>query len=342
MLCKKCGASVFDGIKFCPNCGATMEDAVAPVINSNIENNTQGGYSSTAVSSSVSTNVVPAVTTMPAASVTPEPVVNTIAQQPMNNIPPVTPVDNNGMYNNIPSSDNKNNSGLTFVIIAIVAAVIVCAGIIIYSSNKNKGDDENSNSNVVSNITSNVTSNIVSNSNSNIVSNITSNVTSNIVSNPTSNVTSNVVSNKPSNTTAVPANTYAVKFGGYNLYIPNTYTVSSNTSSQLQLIGTNNKDIAVANITSGDLKTMKSNPSIVNTYAKQSGYTVTKGATAKTYNGVEFFVIEISKNGLPMIIAYAQMPNNKLIVFGLSSTTYQLDYSKLNLFATTVKTATVG
>lgn len=350
MLCKKCGANVLDGIKFCPNCGSSMEAPVEAPVKSNINNNMQGGYSSTPVGiETPAASVTPVATAMPTASVTPEPVVNTYSQQPVNNIQP-TAMNNNGMYNNVPSNDNKNNSGLTFVIIAIVAAVIVCVGIIIYSSNKSKDDNENSNSNSNSNIVSNVNSNVVSNSNSNVVSNVTSNVvsnpTSNIVSNTTSNIvsnpTSNVVSNKPSNTTAAPANTYAVKFGGYNLYVPNSYTVSSNTTSQLQLIGTNNKDIAVANITTGDLKTMKANPSMVNTYAKQEGYTVTKGATAKTYNGVEFFVIEISRNGLPMIIAYAQMPNNKLIVFGLSSTTYQLDYSKLNLFAVTVKTATTA
>ena len=371
MLCKKCGAYVYDGIKFCPNCGMSMEETpVAQTIDSNVQgedlnNNVDSSINSMAEQPVESVNTsVNEMTSQTVNDVTPVvPTYNDVPSQPVNNVPPVVPMNNN-VYNNTTDNNNNNkgNSGLTFVIVAIVVALLVCGGIIYWSSTKdgsgsNSNSNSNQDSNVTSDINSNITSNIVSNPTSNITSNITSNVvsnptsnitsniTSNVVSNPTSNkpsnTTSNVTSNKPSNTTS-NANYYAAKFSGYTLQIPKTYTVVSSSTSQLQLMGTNGTDVAIIGIQSGQYETLKANLPQINTYVKQKGYSLNKNATVKNYGGVEYITIEVSQSGKAMILAYAKLSNDKIFMIVIGNTQAKADYSKLTSFAYTVKTAKVG
>ena len=260
-------------------------------------------------------------------------------------MPPVVPM-NSGDSNNNYSSEKKDRNGLILVIVIIVLALLACGGIVYWSTKKNNPPDNNSNvtsntesnSNVTSNINSNIT--IYSNTTSNILSNTMSNITSNIV---TSNVTSNVVtSNVTSNVATTNANYYATKFAGYVLQIPKTYAVVSASASQLQLMGTNAKDVAIISIKDGQYDTIKGNLSQLNAYVKQKGYTLNKNATVKNYNGVEFITVEISQSGQSMVLSYSKLSATKVVMIVFGTTSSQVDYSKFNTFAYTVKTAKVG
>ena len=311
MLCKKCGTNVLDGIKFCPNCGSSLEEApVAPVAPATPE-------------------VTPAA---PAAPVTPTaPVTPVTPVAPVNNVPPVMPV-NNGVY--APqqmNNQNKSNNGLIIVIVAIVVGLIVCIAIIAAAGKKGKD-------NPTSNTGSNTTSNIVSNTTSNIVSNTTSNIESNITSNITSNTTSNIVSNTTSNVTSNTTTGNTVTFKGYNLEIPSNYKVSYN-GTQLQLMGTNNSDIAVISIQDGAYETLKTNSATIDAYIKNSGYTIVKNTEVKQLNGVEFLTVEVDKSGQKMALAYAKLAPNKIFLIVIGNTYSTIDYNQLALFANTIKTA---
>ena len=287
MICKKCGTNVLDGIKFCPNCGNSLEEVpVAPV--------------------------APSTPVAPATPVTP-------VQQPVNNVPPVMPTNNMG-YAPQMNNQNKSNNGLVIVIVAIVVGLIVCIAIIAASSGKNKNNETSNTSN------SNVPE-------SNVVSNIP---TSNVVSNtPTSNVVSNTpTSNVVSNTT----NNNEVTFKGYKLQIPSNYTVSYN-GTQLQLMGTNNSDIAVISIQDGAYETLKTNSATIDTYIKNSGYTIVKNTEIKQLNGVEFLTVEVDKSGQKMALAYAKLAPNKIFLIVIGNTYSTIDYNQLSLFANTIKTA---
>ena len=353
MICKKCGTEVSDTLKFCPNCGNSLAEEAnsinnavenvqsSPVPNTDVQKNifenvqveskpvepniqTNSGNISVEQPSSTSTIVPPTQfgfgqvqNNQPTVGI-PEPVqsvqpisqpTNNFGQQPNTFAQPMYP---NQQYT---PQTTKKNTGLIAVIVGIVVAAIVCIAIIASS-----GDKKNSSSN--SNSSSNVTptSNVVSNSN------VTSNTTSNVVSN--SNVTSNTTSNVTSNT---------VTFKGFVLQIPSAYTVSSSTS-QLQLIGTNNRDIAVINIQDGNYDTIKASSSTIQTYMKNAGYDVANIKTG-VYGGVEFITAEVEQSGKKMILAYSKLSSNKIFMVVCANTSYTVDYSPLTYFGTMVSTA---
>ncbi len=338
MFCKNCGTKIEGEMKFCPSCGTVVDNNaeenkavldsgsdkaldVAPttstIVNDNSQVNNSTNYQSTVTDnySATSQNNYGMNSTspqFPAGGM----------QQPMYNQPYVNPTNN-----------GKKNNSVLFIIIGIVVAFVVCVGIIVYSNIKN---DNNSNSN--SNRASNSNSNIIGNSNSNSYSNsnVTSNYNSNVYSN--SNVTSNYNSNVYSNSNTTTNNT--ITFKGYVFQIPSNYR-SQTTSSQLQLIGTNNIDVAAINVQSGSFESIKASKETINSYMTNAGYTV-KNIRISYYGGVEFVTAEVIQSGRNMILGYAKLNANTIFMVVTGNTNNVLNYNALNDIAPMITTARVA
>lgn len=333
MFCKNCGTKIEGEMKFCPSCGTIVdnnEESKGEVESSqskmnvsvdtvtSMNDNTQVNNSSSYQSSYTSDSSVGSQSTYGNTTQSEQ---NVAMQQPMYNQP----------YMNSTNNGKKNNS-IVFIIIGIVVAFIICVGIIIYSNNKNNKQRTNSNSN----ITSNLNSNIVSNSNSNLTSNYTSNMTSN--SNLTSNYASNMTSN--SNYTSNVTTTNTITFKGYVFQIPSNYKAST-TSSQLQLIGNNNTDVAAINIQSGNFESIKASKETITSYMTNAGYAVSN-IQIKYYNGVEFVTAEVAQGAKKMILGYAKLNATTIFMVVTGNTNNILNYNALNDIAPMITTASVA
>lgn len=332
MFCKNCGTKIEGEMKFCPSCGTVVDDkneeskveldnnqskmnvSADTVIsmNDNMQMNNPVSYQSTFMNDS---SVASQNTYENNSNIQSEQ--NSAMQQPMYNQP----------YINSTNNEKKNNS-IVFIIVGIVVAFIACVGIIIYSNNKN---DNKSKTNSNSNIASNSNSSIMSNSNSNIISNSNSNTTSNYSSNLISN--SNITSN-----TAPTTN--AVTFKGYVFQVPSNYKVQT-TTSQLQLIGTNNIDVAAINIQSGSFESIKASKETINSYMTNAGYTVSN-IKINYYNGVEFVTAEIAQGTRKMILGYAKLNATTIFMVVTGNTNNILNYNALNDIAPMITTARVA
>ncbi len=315
MLCKKCGTSVYEGISFCPNCGAQMD-----VLNSSV----QSTYNSQSVVQQY--------------------------QQPVYNQQPQ--VSNNSTYNNGGNNFNNNdNKASTGLIVGVLIAVIAAFGVIYFMFNdkdKDKDSNSNSNSNVTSNVVSNSNSNVTSNIVSNTTSQITSNKPSNVVSNKPSNKTSQVISNKVSNKTSqvtsnkpvTNTNYKSIKHNGYILQIPKKYSVLENSSEKIVLSESGTDKLVGINVSNGNYSNLKS--VLINNLSEGKKYFESQGAKLnvnpylKTYNGVEYLVTDVTMQGNSMILAYAKISSSKVFIFVVPKASY------LNDFSYTVKTAKVG
>ena len=221
--------------------------------------------------------------------------------------------------------DDKKNNGLVLVIAGIVVALIICGAIIAKSTIKNSKNNEKSNSNE--------TSTINSDSNSNADSN--SNVTSNSNTSNTTTSNSNVTQQSNSNTT--PQVTNGTVFKGYVFQLPSTYKVSAN-STQLQLIGTNNIDIAIINIVDGSFDSLKSSNAAIKTYMENAGFKV-GNIQMKTISGVEFIYAPVVLNDKNMVLSYAKLSANKIFMLVNANTTNTFDYNPIITFAPVVAAA---
>lgn len=217
------------------------------------------------------------------------------------------------------SKNNKSNKKTIIIIVLIVVLVSILAVYFLYNKDDKNNGNETSNkepdSNEVSNIESNVTSNI------------DSNITSNQISNVTSNQISNVTSNSNSNTVA---------YGGYIIYVPPTYTVSS-TETTLQLIGKNDRDFAVITIEEASYSAIKASPKIIQDHV-QKRQMVCNNIRTSIYNGVEFTTAEINNNGMNMILGYAEIDNTHVLGIMVANVSYTIDYTQFNTFANVIKT----
>lgn len=321
MFCKNCGTKIEGEMKFCPSCGTVVdnknEESKIEVDNSqskmnvssdtvtSMNDNTQVNNPVSYQSNFTSDSSVVGQNTYGNTTQSEQ---NVAMQQPIYNQP----------YMNSTNNGKKNNS-IVFIIVGIVVAFIVCVGIIIYSNNKNN-DKPKTNSN----------SNIISNSNSNIVSNSNSNLTSNYSSNSTSN------SNITSNTTT----TNTITFKGYVFQIPSNYKATT-TSSQLQLIGTNNIDVAAINIQSGSFESIKASKETINSYMTNAGYAVSN-IQINYYNGVEFVTAEVTQGAQKMILGYAKLNATTIFMVVTGSTNNVLNYNALNDIAPMITTARVA
>jgi len=320
MLCKKCGTSVYEGISFCPNCGAQMD-----VLNSSV----QSTYNSQSVVQQY--------------------------QQPVYNQQPQ--VSNNSTYNNGGNNFNNNdNKASTGLIVGVLIAVIAAFGVIYFMFNdKDKDKDSNSNvtSNVVSKSNSNVTSNVVSNTTSQITSNKPSNVVSNKPSNKTSQVTSNklsnktsqVTSNKVSNKTSNKTNNnyFTTTYKGYKLQIPSKYRIYGTTTGTLELERKNKYNLAIVDIKDYSYNLYRNNLKKMDNEIEMGGFKVTEPSKIVTYNGVEFVIVRAKKDMLDAYTSCAKLTDSKIIMFSI----IKLDNNPISTsliadFAYTVKTAKVG
>lgn len=317
MKCVNCNADVNENMKFCPKCGAS----VVFTKNNEVENNGSSIQNQQVGLGQVNTpninnnqNINPGYTNY-------------------NNVQPnVQPYNNYSQAYQFqqPSPEKKNNS-LIIIVVVVALAFAICVGIIIYSVAKNNDEDvinSNSNSNIIqSNINSNITSNtpIQSNINSNITSNtpVQSNINSNVVQ---SNSNSNIINDGRT-----------ITFSGYVLTIPSNYTVSSVTT-QLQLLGTNKRDVVGIQIVTGDYNTIKSSQTTMKAYMQNSGYTVNNVQVAN-YNNVEFISATVEKDGKNMVLAYSNLGNGKVMVIVVANISFTIDYAPLYDFANVVKTA---
>ena len=217
---------------------------------------------------------------------------------------------NKELLDNINSSDNngeKKEYNNKFFTIVVVAITIIIFGIAILRFFPSKKSSSNGSSN----------SNIDSNSNSNIESDSNSNQTSN------SNSNNGIADDK-------------ITFKGYIVQIPNIYTISSNADT-LQLIGKNNKDIAVINISSGNYDSIKASPKALEEYVKNRQI-VCNNIKTTVYNGAEFTTAEIISNGTNMILGYSKVDDSHVFEIVISNVSHTIDYSQFDIFAEVVKT----
>ena len=352
MLCKKCGSEISDTLSFCPNCGEPTNNIDFNNINDNIVNddinlntfNTQPEISTE--NQGIQPDFVQPVLeqseyNQPVINQQPEYNPTMVEPQPEYNQPVVEPqpeysqpvVEPQPIYNQVDqqfnnfnqnmNTDEKKNNGLIIVIVGIAVALLICGAIVVKSTLKNGKSNNNSNSN----------SNSVVNSDSN--SNTTSNATSNVT---TSNATSNTTTSNTttSNTTTTPVAS-GTTFKGFVFQIPKTYKVSAN-SSQLQLIGTNNVDVAIIDIIDGKFDSLKSSNAAIKTYMENAGFQVTK-IEIKTINGVEFIYSPVKINGKYMMLSYAKLSNNKILMLVTGNTSYTIDYKPIITFAPMVSSA---
>jgi len=213
---------------------------------------------------------------------------------------------NKELLDNIDSNgdiSDKNEADNKFFSIAVMIITIIIIGIIIVRFVPNKKSSSSSNSN--SNIDSNSNSNQNSNSNSN----------------------SGIVDDK-------------ITFKGYIVQIPNTYTVSSKADT-LQLIGKNNKDIAVINLSPGNYDSIKASPKALEEYVKNRQI-VCNNIKTTVYNGAEFTTAEIISNGTNMILGYSKIDNSHVFEIVISNVSHTIDYSQFDTFAEVVKTLKVA
>lgn len=322
MFCKNCGTKIEGEMKFCPSCGTVVDNNEEGSIT--VDNNdTSTVTSENSPVNNVTSYQSPATDnySMPNANSYgtnySSQVPNGGMQQPMYNQP----------YGN-PTNNGKKNNSVVFIIIGIAVALVVCVGIIIYSNMKNNNDNTRSNSNVTSNSNSNLISNSNSNSYSN--SNLISNSNSNSYSN--SNITSNPTSNVPTGNT--------ITFKGYVFQVPTNYTAQTKTS-QLQLIGKNNIDVAAINIQAGNFDSIKASKETIKTYMTNAGYTV-NNIQINTYGGVEFVTAEVNQSGRNMILGYAKLNASTIFMVVTASTNNVLNYNVLNEVAPMITTAKVA
>lgn len=200
------------------------------------------------------------------------------------------------------------NNKVFIITIAIISLVILIAAICYFLKSKNNTNNSDSNSNITSNSNSNVESN----------------------SNNTSNSNNNSTSNGNEN------NSDVITFKGYTLYVPNTYKVSSSADT-LQLIGKNNKDIAVINISNGSYDDIKASPKALEDYVKNRQI-VCNNIKTTYYNGVEFTTAEIISNGSKMILGYSKIDKNHVFEIVISNISSVIDYSEFDTFADVAKT----
>ena len=106
----------------------------------------------------------------------------------------------------------------------------------------------------------------------------------------------------------------------------------------MQLIGKNNRDVAVINVQDGNYDTIKASSSTIQTYMKNAGYNVTNIKNG-VYGGVEFITAEVDQSGKKMILAYAKLSTNKIFMVVTANTSYTVDYNLLTYFGTMVSTA---
>ncbi len=309
MFCKNCGTKIEGEMKFCPSCGTIVDN------NEESKGEVESSQSKMNVSvdtvTSMNDNTQVNNSSSYQSSYTSDSSVGSQSTygnttQSEQNVAMQQPMYNQPYMNS--TNNGKKNNSIVFIIIGIVVAFIICVGIIIYSNNKNNKPRTNSNSN----ITSNLNSNIVSNSNSNLTSNYTSNATT----------------------------TNTITFKGYVFQIPSNYKAST-TSSQLQLIGNNNTDVAAINIQSGNFESIKTSKETITSYMTNAGYAVSN-IQIKYYNGVEFVTAEVAQGAKKMILGYAKLNATTIFMVVTGNTNNILNYNALNDIAPMITTASVA
>lgn len=309
MFCKNCGTKIEGEMKFCPSCGTIVDN------NEESKGEVESSQSKMNVSvdtvTSMNDNTQVNNSSSYQSSYTSDSSVGSQSTygnttQSEQNVAMQQPMYNQPYMNS--TNNGKKNNSIVFIIIGIVVAFIICVGIIIYSNNKNNKTRTNSNSN----ITSNLNSNIVSNSNSNLTSNYTSNATT----------------------------TNTITFKGYVFQIPSNYKAST-TSSQLQLIGNNNTDVAAINIQSGNFESIKTSKETITSYMTNAGYAVSN-IQIKYYNGVEFVTAEVAQGAKKMILGYAKLNATTIFMVVTGNTNNILNYNALNDIAPMITTASVA
>ena len=306
MICNKCGSQVGEGQRYCQACGNDM-----------MQVNNQPNYSQP-------------------------------AQQPMQPQQPVynqyqQPVYNQGAYPYQPVQQKKKGNGCIIAIVVVLGIFLLIGGCTWYVVVKVGGGWEkfleNSDKIVCCSdaggtwendqcTTSNTEMRtkydecVAQISNDNSDSNTASN--------------SNVTSNEESNSNQ-PANVGTYQISGYTFNTPVGYTATQKTSSVLLTNGFKNINV---NISTGSYENLKSNKTLLSSYFSNNGYTVTNIHTA-AYNNVEFLCAETKSQGYVLVIAYAKLDTNNVIVVTTTNAanTTTADYSLLADIATSIRTA---
>lgn len=309
MFCKKCGSEIKSGMKFCMNCGESVENIVSteePVVES--------------TAPEVPTTETPVVEN----SVPVAPVENsTSVQQPvqpqvMSPQPVQQPMQPQG---------NKKKDIIFFIVIGIIGVALISIPIIL--SFRDKGKDKpstNSNSNSGYNTNSNTgynSNNFDTNTNSHQQYNFT-NSNSNSNSGYNTNTNTNTNSNSNNNT-----NTKEITLQGYTFKVPATAKVQVDVDEASITNLKSQDDMAFIGVMDGSYEQYKNNKELVKQQMATTGFTVGE-VFISSYGGVELIVMPVSSEGQYVLYGIGKLSDTKIVMTMVANTkTYQLDYTLL-------------
>lgn len=309
MFCKKCGAELQSGVKFCANCGSAIEEEVNVVDKGNgIESTSNEEVVQPAVESSV------------------------VSEQPVSNVTPVstTNVAMNGAIPQptyqVPVQPANKKKDYIFIIAIVVIGLALIAIPIILSLGK-EDNKNNSNSNSSSN-TSNSNSGYNTNTNTNSGYNTNTNTNSGYNTNTNTNSSSNGISGQQ------------VTLGGYTFTLPANAEVEVDDGDVTFDYLRNSTDFGYITVQSGNYDQIKTSKELLQQYLQATTNEFVVGnMTVSTYNGVEFIVLPLSQGSLTMICGFTKLSSTEFAMVMVMNMDYKADYTLLNEMATIVKNA---
>ncbi len=309
MFCKKCGAELQSGVKFCANCGSAVEEEVNTV-NSNEE---QVNNEAVEVQSTVESNVATAEPTSSVDTSSPTAVPTNAA--PMQQ--PVQPV-----YQVPMQPANKKKDYIFIIAIVVIGLALIAIPILLSVGKEDKKTTSNTNSNILSNSNSGYNTN--TNTNSGYNTNTNTNSGSN--SNTNSNSGFNNVSGQQ------------VTLSGYTFTLPANAEVEVDDGDVTFDHLRSATDFGYITVQDGNYDEIKTSKEILQQYLQATTDEFVVGSmTVSTYNGVEFIVLPLSQENLTMICGFTKLSNTEFAMVMVMNMSYKADYTLLNEMATIIK-----
>lgn len=148
--------------------------------------------------------------------------------------------------------------------------------------------------------------------------------------------------NNTSNNYSIINNDNTVKtinYKGYIFTIPSDYITSISNKEQLQVLSSDRQEVYVYDIQTGSYDSLKRNQSNIKTEFEKQGYKV-GSIIVRTYEGLEFIIVEVLNNEMDMLIAYSKLSSTETFMAAIGNSTYKIDYSLMNNVARILKQVT--